>query len=311
MDGAQSLGLTLTRVFDAPRALVWAAWTDPEHLANWWGPVEYPASVVDMDVRTGGRWRNLLRGVHDGRELWQNGTFIEVVPPERIVMSFVWETEGERAVPNEVTVTFEDLGARTRMTFVHGPFQSPEERDGHGHGWTSTFDRLDAYLPHFHKDKGHSVQRQVNHHVFVIEREFTHSPALVFFAFSNADARREWFRGPPEWNQGEQVFDFRVGGLETSEGGPKGGFVSRYESRILEIVPDERIIIAFMMYHDGVPITASLATTEFKAGDYGTQVKYTEQIAFLDGHDHLPQRIEGSEGIFDKLEHYMASKHGA
>jgi uncharacterized protein YndB with AHSA1/START domain len=152
MDSARPpLGLILTRVFDVPRALVWAAWTDPEHLANWWGPAEHPAAAVDMDVRTGGRWRNRLRGIHDGRELWQNGVFVEVTPPERIVMSFVWETEGERAVPNEVTVTFEDLsredgGAQTRMTFIHGPFQSPEERDGHARGWGSSFDRLDTYL---------------------------------------------------------------------------------------------------------------------------------------------------------------------
>ncbi len=154
------------------------------------------------------------------------------------------------------------------------------------------------------------MPRQVNHHVFVIEREFTHTPALVFFAWTNAEARRQWFRGPADWVVGEQVFDFRTGGQEISEGGPKGGFVSRYESRILEIVPDERIITAFMMYSDGVPITASLATTEFKHGDYGTLLKYTEQIAFLDGHaqnwhDHLPQRIEGSEAMFDAFEYYL------
>ncbi len=149
------------------------------------------------------------------------------------------------------------------------------------------------------------VNRQVHHHVFVVEREFTHAPSLVFFAWSNAEARRQWFHGPEGWVVGEQVFDFRTGGLEISEGGPKGGFVSRYEARILEIVPDERIIVAFMMYMDGVPITASLATTEFKAGDYGTQLRYTEQIAFLDGHDHLPQRIEGTEGMFDQFEYYV------
>lgn len=310
MDTSQPLGLTLTRIFDAPRALVWAAWTDPEHLAQWWGPAEYPASSVDMDVRTGGRWRNCLRGVRDGRDLWQNGVFVEVTPPERIVMSFVWETQGERGIPNEVTVIFEDLsqeggGATTRMVFTHGPFHSPEELDGHAHGWTSTFDRLDAYLPHFTKPGAPKVQRQANHHVFVIEREFTHAPSLVFFAWSDGQARREWFHGPEDWVAGEQVFDFRVGGLEIGEGGPKGGFVSRYESRILEIVPNERVITAFMMYMDGVPITASLATTEFKAGDYGTLLKYTEQIAFLDGHDHLPQRIEGTEALFDKFEAYV------
>ncbi len=153
------------------------------------------------------------------------------------------------------------------------------------------------------------VQRQANHHVFVIEREFTYPPSLVFFAYSNAEARQVWFTGPPDWVLGERHSDFRVGGFEVSEGGPKGGFVSRYEGRILEIVPDERIITAFMMYMDGAPMTASLSTAEFKAGDYGTKIKYTEQIAFLDGHDHLPQRIQGSEGIFDMLEAYLEREH--
>ena len=154
------------------------------------------------------------------------------------------------------------------------------------------------------------MPRQVNHHVFVIEREFIHKPALLFFAWTDADARRQWFRGPGDWVLGEQVFDFRTGGQEINEGGPSGGPISRYESRILEIVPDERVITAFMMYAGGVPITASLATLEFKAGDYGALVKYTEQIVFLDTysqdwHDHLTQRIEGSEGLFDAFEYYL------
>lgn len=153
------------------------------------------------------------------------------------------------------------------------------------------------------------MQRQANHHIFVIEREFTYAPAIVFSAFSDPEARKVWFAGPPDWDQGEKHADFRVGGLEVSEGGPRGGFVSRYEGRTLEIVADERIITAFMMYIDGAPMTASLSTVEFMPGDYGTKVKYTEQIAFLDGHDHLPNRIQGSEGMFDLFEAYIEGLH--
>lgn len=153
------------------------------------------------------------------------------------------------------------------------------------------------------------MQRQANHHIFVIEREFTYAPSLVFHAFTDPEARGVWFAGPPDWVQGEKHADFRVGGLEVSEGGPKGGFTSRYEGRILEIVPDERILTAFMMYIDGAPMTASLSTVEFQPGDYGTKIKYTEQIVFLDGHDHLPQRIEGSEGMFDLFEAYIEGQH--
>jgi len=153
------------------------------------------------------------------------------------------------------------------------------------------------------------MPRQANHHIFVIEREFTYAPSLVFFAFTDPQARGVWFAGPPGWERGETRLDFRVGGVEVSEGGPKGGFVSRYEGRYLEIVPDERIISAFMMYMDGTPITASLSTVEFQAGDYGTKIKYTEQIVFLDGHDHLPDRIEGTEGVFDLFEAYIEAHH--
>jgi uncharacterized protein YndB with AHSA1/START domain len=71
-----------------------------------------------------------------------------VVEPQRLVFTFVWEEEGERGLETLVTVTFAAEGQKTRMTFRHEPFQSIAERDGHGYGWTSTFDRLDEHLAH-------------------------------------------------------------------------------------------------------------------------------------------------------------------
>jgi len=138
--------LTITRVFDAPRALVFRLWTDPRHAKNWWGPTDYPASHLEMDVRPGGAWRGCLVSTADGRELWQHGVFREVVAPERLVFTFVWDEEGERGIETLVTVSFAEQGGKTHMTFRHAPFQSDEERDGHHGGWSSTFDRLDQYL---------------------------------------------------------------------------------------------------------------------------------------------------------------------
>jgi uncharacterized protein YndB with AHSA1/START domain len=138
--------LTITRVFDAPRALVFRMWTDPNHLKNWWGPTHHPATHLGMDVRTGGAWRNCLSSTETGRQLWQHGIFHEVVEPERLVFSFTWEEEGERGVENLVTITFEDVGGKTRMTLRQEPFQSVAERDGHGEGWSSSFGRLEQYL---------------------------------------------------------------------------------------------------------------------------------------------------------------------
>jgi uncharacterized protein YndB with AHSA1/START domain len=142
--------LVIARTFDAPRALVFKAWTDPQLALNWWGPRDYPATQMKMDVRPGGKWRHCLVSTENGRELWQGGVFREVVPPSLLVFTFAWEEEGERGLETVVTITFAEDGEKTRMIFRQTLFQSVEERDGHRGGWNSTFDRLDEYFAHPH-----------------------------------------------------------------------------------------------------------------------------------------------------------------
>jgi len=138
--------LVINRVFDAPRELVFRMWTDPKHMAQWWGPRAHPSASVELEARPGGRWRHCLRSVETGEDLWHHGEFREVVPPERLVFTFVWEEEGERGIENLVTITFAEENGKTLMTFRQSPFQSDAERDGHRDGWTSAFDRLDEHL---------------------------------------------------------------------------------------------------------------------------------------------------------------------
>lgn len=138
--------LVITRVFDAPRALVFKLWTDPSHARKWWGPRDYPATHLEMDVRPGGAWRGCLRSIETGKELWQGGVFREVAPPYRLVFTFAWDEEGERGLETLVTVAFAEQDGKTLMNFRHASFQSIKERDGHQGGWTSTFDRLADYL---------------------------------------------------------------------------------------------------------------------------------------------------------------------
>jgi uncharacterized protein YndB with AHSA1/START domain len=138
--------LKLSRIFDAPRELVWAAWTDQEHARHWWGPRHHPSTHVEIDPRVGGKWRICLTGVADGRQLWHGGVFREVVKNERLVFTFKWDEAGERGEENLVTITFADEGGKTRMTFRQEPFASADEREGHGEGWSSAFDRLDDAL---------------------------------------------------------------------------------------------------------------------------------------------------------------------
>jgi uncharacterized protein YndB with AHSA1/START domain len=140
--------LVIERAFQAPRELVWDAFTKAEHLKNWMGPREYPAAKFEADVRPGGKWRGCLRAVDGSRDLWQGGTFHEVVRPERLVYTFRWDKRDEQDETFEtlITVIFEDLGDETLMTFHQATFNTMSNRDGHNHGWNSSFDRLDAYL---------------------------------------------------------------------------------------------------------------------------------------------------------------------
>ncbi len=137
----------IERVFEAPRERVFAIYTDPELIPEWWGPRGTSAIVDEMDVRPGGSWRFVMRN-SDGSESGFRGTYREVVAPERIVQTFEWE-----GMPGHVSVetaTFEDLGDRTRV-MTSSIFHTTEERDGmlasgmEG-GLQETYARLDELL---------------------------------------------------------------------------------------------------------------------------------------------------------------------
>ena len=135
--------LVITRVFDAPRELIWKLWTDPAHAKHWMGPRGFTATHFEQDPRPGGAWRGCLRQDDDGRELWQGGVFREIVEPERLVYTFAWDGEnGRRGHETLVTITFAEHEGKTKMTFRQAVFESVGQRDGHQGGWNSSFDRL-------------------------------------------------------------------------------------------------------------------------------------------------------------------------
>jgi uncharacterized protein YndB with AHSA1/START domain len=135
--------LVIRRVFDAPRALMFKLWTEREHAVHWWGPKDFTVPHLETDVRPGGAWRACLRSP-EGRDYWQHGVFREIVAPERLVFSFIWDDEPDHEML--VTVTFADHSGKTEMTFRQAPFTSVESRDSHVEGWNECFDRLDAYI---------------------------------------------------------------------------------------------------------------------------------------------------------------------
>ena len=115
-----------TRVFDAPRALVFSAFSDPQHLAQWWGPDGFTTTTSVFEFKPGGVWRFVMHGP-DGRDYQNRVIFEEIVPPEKLVYR---HTGGEDVEPVQFqqTLTFEDIGnGQTRMIW-HGTFPSAEER---------------------------------------------------------------------------------------------------------------------------------------------------------------------------------------
>ena len=115
--------VVITRVFDAPRSLVFKAWTDPEHLMRWWGPHGFTISSCKMDLRAGGAWRICMRGP-DGHEDRQQGVFREIVEPERLVFTYAFENEaGKPGHQTIVTVTFTDLGPKDQTNRASSHFR--------------------------------------------------------------------------------------------------------------------------------------------------------------------------------------------
>lgn len=146
------LDLTITRLFDAPRELVFSAWTDPDHLVKWWGPNGFTADSCTINLTEGGRWRTCIRDDEQGREHWVRGVYHEIERPRRLVFSFAWEEpKGTPGHDTLVTVTFADRDGKTEMTFHQALFDTAESRDSHAEGWGETFDDLSAHLKEIHR----------------------------------------------------------------------------------------------------------------------------------------------------------------
>jgi len=138
--------ILVTRVFDAPRALVFKLWTDPKHLAHWWGPNGFSITTYEMEFKPGGVWRFVMHGP-DGRDYKNEHVYVEIVEPERLVYKHV------PAPQFQMTVTFADEGGKTRLT-ARMLFESAALRDqtvetvGAVEGLKQTLGRLGEYVTH-------------------------------------------------------------------------------------------------------------------------------------------------------------------
>lgn len=145
--------IVITRIFDAPRALVWKAWTHPEHLMRWWGPRHFTAPLANIDFRVGGKYLFCMRSP-DGQNFYSTGTYTEIVEPERIVYTDSFsDAEGNVISPEQfgmgdipiaqsITVMFEDIAGKTRLTLTQANIPDGEAKDNMIAGWNESLDKL-------------------------------------------------------------------------------------------------------------------------------------------------------------------------
>jgi uncharacterized protein YndB with AHSA1/START domain len=138
------------------------------------------------------------------------------------------------------------------------------------------------------------TERFVKHATFVIEKTYPASPARVFHAWADPEAKAKWFSKPDS-------FEFRVGGREFSRGGPPEGPVFTFDACYQEIVPEQRIVYSYTLDSDDTRISVSITTVEFAAVEGGTKLVFTEQGAFFDGHDTPEVREHGTNEMLDAL----------
>ena len=226
--------IVISRVFNAPRELVWRAWTEPELVAKWWGPRGFTTTIKKHEFRVGGVWEHTMHGP-DGANYPNKSTFKEIVPFERVVYRHGGGRENGPGATFLATWTFETVdGNKTRLT-GRLQFGSAEERDfvvkefGAIEGGKQTLERAAEQLA--------SMQSKP----FVISREFAVSRDVMWLAWTERERFMQWF-GPKGMKIVVQKFDLCPGGMIHYKIVAPGGKEMWGRAVYREIVPPEKLV---------------------------------------------------------------------
>ncbi|HEX4381639.1 MAG TPA: SRPBCC domain-containing protein [Myxococcales bacterium] len=237
--------ISTVRIFDAPRALVFEAWTNPKHLVNWWGPTGFKTTMQEMDVKPGGKWIFVMHGP-DGTDYRNESVFVEVEKPARLVY------EHKTGPAFRATVDFEEQGEKTKLT-MRMVFATKAERDttaekfGAVEGQKQTIERLANYLPSMDQ-------------VLTLTRTYDAPRSLVFSAWSSAKQLAAWW-GPNGFTAPECEVEFRNGGklaIRMTGHGMDVWMRGTFD----EIVDQERIVFTVDAGDDAGHLVYTLVTFE-------------------------------------------------
>jgi uncharacterized protein YndB with AHSA1/START domain len=304
-----------TRVFDAPRGLVFKAWTDPEQIARWWGPVGFTTTTHHMDVRPGGVWRFVMHGP-DGVDYQNRIDYIEVTEPERLVYKHSGAGDTE-PVNFHVTVTFDEQGERTKVT-MRAVFPTAEARDevaekyGAIEGAKQTLGRLSEHLAAMAGgDRAASASPTLAGRKVVLTRTFDAPRSLVFEAWADPKHLKRWW-GPHHFTNPVCEVDVRPGGaIRIDMAGPDGA-VYPMKGSFREVVEPERLVFTSNAHEDeaGHPAFEVLTTATF--AEHGGKTTLTVEAVVVWAKPEAAGAIGGMEaGWSQTLERLGAILEGS
>ncbi len=286
MEEAQQIRseILIERVIDAPRELVWKAWTQPEYVRRWWGPGGFTAPVIRIDLREGGRYLFNMRSP-EGQDFWSTGEYREIVLMERIVATDSFSDAEGNVVPASAygmsgdwpsellaTVTFEDVGDRTKVTIREPGIPAGENRDMAEAGWNESLDKLAEVLGGAAKTH---LTAEPGKQDLVITRIFDAPRDLVFKTYTNPDLVPRWW-GPASLTTTVEEMDVRPGGtwryLQRDAEGNEYAFFGVYH----EVKPPERIVDTFEF--EGMPGHVTLETVTLE--DLDGRTKVTDRVVY-------------------------------
>ncbi|RBP36139.1 uncharacterized protein YndB with AHSA1/START domain [Roseimicrobium gellanilyticum] len=296
--------LTFTRTFDAPRALVWKVWTDPVHMAAWWGPHDFTNPVCEMDVRLGGTLKIDMRAP-DGTVYPMTGVFKEITEPERLSFTCTpLDDKGEVIFEELTTVTFTEKGGKTLLNIEARILWKKPEADaylqGMEEGWSQSLVRLGSQVARAKVSVPAEANRElINSRFFKAPRE------LVFEAWTKPEHVAHWY-GPNGFTLTIHEMDVRPGGMwRYIMHGPDG---TDYDNRVVyeEISHPERLVYLHGHDRDNDP-EAFHVTVTFEEEDGGTRLTMRLVMATAEQREASVKfgAVEGGNQTLSRLAAYL------
>jgi uncharacterized protein YndB with AHSA1/START domain len=298
--------LVITRVFDAPRELVFKAWTETKHVSQWWGPKGFTNPVCDLDVRVGGAIRIHMRAP-DGVVYPMSGVFEEISEPERLLMvCSALDEKGNSMFDISTTVLFAERRGKTELTLqlrvIRTTSQAPQYLKGMEAGWTQSLDRLGDFLGSV---KGRSGPVPVPAAGSTADREiaavriFDAPREIVWKMWTDPEHLVQWW-GPRGFTTTVQEMHVKAGGeWRLTMRGPDG---RDYHNRIIyrEVKKPERLVYEHSPEKESEPVSFQTTVTFAEQGDK-TRVGVTMLFPSIAARDHVANTYKAVEGLGQTL----------